>query len=162
MLFRNLFLVVAIVSLVAFAAGCGGSSQDDNGNTATTETATATPPESTGGNDKGVGPITEFDVASLDMARVGEGAEIFKVKCTACHKLEERYIGPALTGVTKRRKPEWVLNMILNPDVMVKEDETAKALFAEFLAPMTNQNLTEEEAKLVLTYFLDNDKGLEN
>ena len=41
-----------------------------------------------------------------------------------------------------------------------QEDEAAKALFAEYLAPMTNQNLTEEEATLLLTFLLDNDNKL--
>jgi mono/diheme cytochrome c family protein len=141
--------------------GCGGSSQEEGAGTA----QESSPPAQTGAageapGDKGVGPIDHFDVATLDMTRASEGEEIFTVKCTACHKIEERYIGPALSGITKRRTPEWILNMILNPDVMVKENEAAKALLVEYLAPMTNQNLTEEEARLVLTYFLDADEKL--
>jgi mono/diheme cytochrome c family protein len=142
-------------------AGCGGSGGD------TSEESAATSPGAQGGTsttlspggDRGVGPVEHIDLAQLDMSRADEGAEIFQAKCSACHKIEERYIGPALTGVTHRRKPEWILNMILNPDVMVKEDPTAKGLLAEYLAPMTNQNLTQEQAEAVLTFFLENDGG---
>lgn len=110
---------------------------------------------------KGVGPVDHVDVASLDESLKAKGEEIFNGKCSACHKLNERYIGPALSGVTKRREPEWILNMILNPDKMVREDPVAKSLLGEYIAPMTNFNLSMEEAEGVLVFFLDNDKGLQ-
>ena len=48
----------------------------------------------------------------------------------------------------------WVMNMILAPDKMVKEDPIAKKLLQEFNgSPMANQNLTEDEARAVLEYF---------
>ena len=44
--------------------------------------------------------------------------------------------------------------MILNPEVMVKEDPVAKALLIEFNgSPMANQGLTEDEARKILEYF---------
>jgi len=46
------------------------------------------------------------------------------------------------------------MNMILNPEVMVKEDPLAKELMAEFNgAPMANQGLTEDQARSILEYF---------
>jgi hypothetical protein len=45
------------------------------------------------------------------------------------------------------------MNMILNPDGMLKEDPIAKALLKEYNnAIMLNQNLTEEEARNVAEY----------
>jgi hypothetical protein len=74
--------------------------------------------------------------------------------CTACHKPEKNFIGPAPKGVLDRRTPEWIMNMILNPEQMVKEDATARQLLIEFNgAPMANQNLTKDEARQVLEYF---------
>jgi len=153
-------LSVALLFSTLLAA-CGGGGQE----TADTRSAPGgaqAPAAQSADDGKGVGPIDQVDVAALDMSRAAEGAEIFTMKCTACHKIEERYIGPALSGVTKRRKPEWIMNMILNPDVMVKEDPTAKGLLMEYIAPMTNQNLTPEEAKAVLTFFMKNDAALED
>jgi len=46
-----------------------------------------------------------------------------------------------------------LLIMILNPEKMVAENEAAKALLAEYLSPMANQNLTEEEARSIHEYF---------
>lgn len=104
-------------------------------------------------SDKGVGPITSINLGEIDNAMVEKGKEIFKAKCTACHKIDKRFVGPAILGVTERRSPEWIMNMILNPEVMVVENEIAKKLLAEYNAPMANQGLTEEEARAVLEYF---------
>jgi cytochrome c551/c552 len=139
--------------------GCGGGSDSNTASGTKAPAKTAAANKSEGASDIGVGPISKVDVASLTTAHSEKGKEIFDSKCTACHKLEERYIGPALAGVTERRKPEWIMNMIMNPDVMVKEDPQAKALFAEYLAPMTNQNLSEDEAKSLLAFLISVDNG---
>jgi hypothetical protein len=47
--------------------------------------------------------------------------------------------------------------MILNPENMLQQDPTAKALLAEYIAPMANQHLTRDEAESVLAYFLQQD-----
>ncbi len=103
--------------------------------------------------DKGVGPITSIRLAEIDPALAAKGEELFTNKCTACHKMEKRFVGPALKGITEKRTPEWIMNMILVPEKMVAENEEAKKLLAEFLSPMANQSLTEEEARAILEYF---------
>lgn len=114
----------------------------------------------TSGTDsgKGIGPVDHVDIAPLDATRARAGEQLFQTKCSACHRIEQRYIGPALAGVTERRKPEWILNQILNPEVMIQKDPTAKALLAEYVAPMANQHLTREEAESILAYFLQHDR----
>ena len=104
--------------------------------------------------NKGIGPIKSITLASeIDQELVTKGEEIHKLMCAACHKTDKRYIGPAPAGIMERRSPEWIMNMILNPDQMVKEDSIAKKLLAEYRAPMANQNLTEEQARAILEYF---------
>jgi len=105
--------------------------------------------------NKGIGPITNVILADeIDLDLVAKGEVVFTNKCTACHKVEKRYIGPSPQGILDRRTPEWVMNIILNPDVMVKEDPIAKQLLMEYNGtPMANQNLTEEEARSILEYF---------
>ena len=45
------------------------------------------------------------------------------------------------------------MNMILNPDGMLKEDPIAQALLKEYNnAIMLNQNLSEEDARAVAEY----------
>ena len=104
--------------------------------------------------DKGIGPVTSVELgAEIDEALVAKGKEIFDAKCSACHKVDKRYIGPSPAGIMDRRTPEWIMNMILNPDEMVAQNAQAKQLLAEYSSPMANQNLTEEEARNVLEYF---------
>ena len=105
--------------------------------------------------DKGVGPITSLTLpADIDQSMAAQGADIYKKMCTACHRADKKFIGPAPTGIMERRSPEWIMNMILNPEEMVQKDPLAKSLLMEFNgAPMANQNLTEEEARSVLEYF---------
>ena len=54
----------------------------------------------------------------------------------------------------ERRSPEWIMNMILNPEEMMAKDPIALKLLAAYnFAPMANQSLTEEEAREILEYF---------
>jgi len=103
--------------------------------------------------DKGVGPITSLTLTEVDETLAATGKELFKVKCSACHKMSKRFVGPGLAGITERRTPEWIMNMILNPELMVAENAEAKKLLAEYLSPMANQSLTEDEARAILEYF---------
>ncbi|MFL0353656.1 c-type cytochrome [Xanthomarina sp. GH4-25] len=105
--------------------------------------------------NKGVGPIKSVDLsADIDQSMATKGEDVFKKMCTACHRTDKKFIGPAPTGILERRTPEWVMNMILNPEEMTKSDPLAKELLMEFNgSPMANQNLTEAEARAVLEYF---------
>ena len=65
---------------------------------------------------------------------------------------KKRLTGPAMIGLLDRRTPEWVMNMILNPDVMEKQDPIAKKLVEEYNTLMLNQRLNEQQAREVLEY----------
>ena len=106
-------------------------------------------------SSKGVGPITSVTLDDeIDETLAKKGEEIYNQMCLACHRVGKKFIGPAPNGILERRSPEWVMNMILNPEGMVKEDALAKDLLLEFNgAPMANQGLTEEQARSVLEFF---------
>ena len=104
------------------------------------------------GPSKGVGPISHVALGDLDAALAAKGEKTFSGTCSACHKLDVRYVGPALAGVTKRRSPEWIMNMIMNPTGMTQEDPTAKALLAEYMT-QRSVSATEEDARALLEYF---------
>jgi cytochrome c551/c552 len=103
----------------------------------------------------GIGPVTSVDLSGeINQEMAAEGQAIYELKCTACHKVDKRFIGPSPQGIFERRTGPWIMNMILNPEQMVQEDPLAKLLLIEFNgSPMANQNLTEEEARAVLEYF---------
>jgi mono/diheme cytochrome c family protein len=148
---RKLLFFVVAITIMTTLASCGGSSEQ--------KPATATP-QTKQSNDqdpmanKGIGPVKQLTLVELNPAMAAEGEEIYKKMCSACHKPTEKFIGPAPKGILERRSPEWVMNMILNPEEMVKNDPIAKHLLIESnLAPMANQHLTEEQARKVLEYF---------
>ncbi|WP_025124832.1 c-type cytochrome [Myroides odoratimimus] len=124
-------------------------------NSSSSESESASlPSEKVDLTNKGVGPIKDLNLSDIDQSLADQGQEVFKNMCTACHKTEKRFIGPAPKGILERRTPEWVMNMILNPENMLENDPLAKELLKEFNgAPMANQNLTEQQARAVLEYF---------
>lgn len=153
--------IFAIIGICALAASCGEKKEEkkEGGfemNRAKKEVKVETESETVPVdlNNKGIGPITSVEFAKeIDTELVAVGEAKYSAICTACHMPNQRMIGPALAGVYDRRSPEWVMNMILNPDGMIKEDPIAKALYEEYnKAVMLNQNLSEEEARAVAEY----------
>ena len=52
------------------------------------------------GLSKGVGPIKELKLDAINSDLAAKGKSVFTAKCSACHKIEERYVGPGLKDVT--------------------------------------------------------------
>ena len=104
--------------------------------------------------NKGIGPVKEVTLGEIDDVLAAEGKALFEQLCTACHKPTEKLLGPAPKGILERRSPEWVMNMIMNPDEMIQKDPIAKQLLTEANGiPMANQNVAEEDARKILEYF---------
>ena len=147
-------MIICLVVILAIFS-CGGSG---NGESESTESIPQ-PRHATSEDDpmanKGIGPIKSVVLnETVDHEMAEEGQEVYNQYCTACHKPTEKFIGPAPKDILKRRSPEWIMNMILNPEVMVKEDPIAKKLLVEFnMAPMAKQPLTEDQARQILEYF---------
>ncbi len=141
--------------LIGVLWGCGQENKEQAGSDPPIKKEVSEAPKSTDPMDnKGVGPITSLELGPIDQAMVDEGKTIYDQMCTACHKANEKFIGPAPAGIMTRRSPEWIMNMILNPEEMVREDPIAKQLLVEYnMAPMANQGLTEDQARKILEYF---------
>jgi len=160
--------IITTLLMAGLFIGCGGKEEKkedgfkmDRQKTGTEQTQEAPPTDAVKPSEritldnKGVGPVKSVTLApEPDQALAASGKEIYDQMCLACHRIGKRFIGPAPNGILERRSPEWVMNMILNPEVMVKEDPLAKELLVEFNgSPMANQGLTEEQARAVLEYF---------
>lgn len=138
-----------LLTLIILLAGCSGSEQNGQ--------ATAEEKESSGLTDfeekHGIGPINEVvSVGEIDMEKVAVGKEIFRTKCSACHKMEQDYVGPALGNVLESRSPTYIMNMILNPVEMTKKHPEARKMLAQYMNQMTFQNVTQEEARAIVEY----------
>lgn len=108
---------------------------------------------------KGIGQIKNVNLHTpLELDRVERGKSVYEMKCSACHKLtDQRIVGPGWQGVTKLRKPEWIMNMILNVDVMLDQDPEAQKLLELCLTRMPNQNVSVGDARDILEFMRQND-----
>ena len=145
---RTLLKSAALCTSLILALGCGG----EGGEPAAEET-----PSEPGGLtavelEQGIGPVRDLALAPLDASLVSEGETAFVTKCSACHKIEERFVAPALGDVLERRTPEFVMNMILNADEMVQRHPAVRELLAEFYTPMPVQVRDHDEARAILEY----------
>lgn len=149
-----------VVTLALCLAGCGGKQAATNENSAPAPAAPAASAPAGG---------TETLPANLDQGpRAGEseydeakaklGETLFSSKgCSACHGFGKRVTCPDLAGVSMRRTAAWMESQILHPDLMVKQDPIAHALFAQYALQMPKQGLTLDEAKSVIEFFKHKD-----
>lgn len=108
---------------------------------------------------KGIGQVKKVTLENpLDQERIKRGFAIYEMKCQACHRLDDqRVVGPGWKNVTKNRKPEWIMNMIINVDVMLEQDEEAQKLLELCLTRMPNQNVSVGDARDILEFMRQND-----
>ena len=134
---KKLFAIMLLLLITAvYISGC--SSQDE---------------------EIGIGPVKEVKLGAIDKSLVDKGKTIFDTKCASCHKFDTKLVGPPLQGITQRRKPEWIMNMILNPVQMTQENPAAKELFTTYLIQMTFQDVSHDDARALLEYFRQVDGG---
>lgn len=147
----NKLLVLILGMGMLFSACSSKSSQSSS-----VDQATTLPPTT---SDKGVGEIKSVTLNNpLKPEMVARGQAIYDMKCGACHKLDDmRVVGPGWKGITGRRKPEWIMNMITNVEVMLDKDPAAQALLEECLTRMPNQNVSIGDSRDILEFMLSND-----
>jgi cytochrome c len=94
----------------------------------------------------------------VDAALADKGKATFQNKgCIGCHTVGGgKLTGPDLEGVVDRREFGWIVAMITNPDSMLKVDPVARQLFAQYMTPMANMNVSREEALAVYEYLRRN------
>lgn len=151
-----------LIALILTVFGCGGGKsrieeikEASKAEPAAVESSDVPASERITLDNKGVGKIKDLPLdPTIDNEMVARGKALFDTNCSACHKVDKRFIGPSPKGIMKRRSPEWIMNMILDPQLMVEQDRCAKDLLVEFNgAAMANQNMTEEQARDILEYF---------
>lgn len=152
---------VATLVCAAFLVGCSSEQKETTSKSdyKLSEDGAAEAEAEAVDNGMGIGPVKSLEVGTgIDQALATNGKAIFEGKCSACHQLsDQKIVGPGLAGVTDRRKPEWIMNMILNPEEMTKKDPEAKKLLGEHLTQMTNQNISEPDARALLEFLRQND-----
>ena len=94
---------------------------------------------------KGIGAVKNVTLKTpLEQDRVERGLAIYEMKCSACHKLDDkRVVGPGWKDVTK--------------NVMLEKDPEAQKLLELCLMRMPNQNMSIGDARDVLEFMRQND-----
>ncbi|MGV9004489.1 c-type cytochrome [Flavobacterium sp.] len=154
----NKSILVSLSFALLLACGKKEKENEEYNPAATTEATTATDASSYDPN-RGEGKYDKVEIgATLDHAMAAKGEEVAGVKCTSCHKLtDEKLVGPGWKGVTLRKKPEWIMNFITNPDPMIDKDPEVQAQLEICLVRMPNQGLADNEARELLEYMRKND-----
>lgn len=156
-------VMVAGASILLFACGGGDSKPaNENGGGSSEPPKSMVADPSSYDPKRGEGKFNESNVTigALDAAMASKGEAIAGTKCFSCHKItEEKLVGPGWKGVTQRKAPFWIMNFITNPDPMINKDPEVQAQLEICLVRMPNQNLTDEDARMVLEFMRKNDGG---
>ncbi len=101
----------------------------------------------------GIGPISQqMDLKPIDRAYAKTGEKLYNEKCLSCHELDTEKNGPPLRDITFRRKPEFIMNMMLNPDQMTRRHPEMRKLYAQYKALMAVPELKQEDARAILEF----------
>jgi cytochrome c len=144
---RQLHQIAILVAAGALA--CGGDRSAADGTQAASQAQSGPSADEL---EKGIGPVRQVMLGPVDPALAARGQVDFEMKCTSCHQMEERYVGPPLGTVLERRTPEFVMNMMLNPSEMTQKHPVVRELVGEYMLAMPFQDLTEPEARAILEY----------
>ena len=153
---RKSFLAIALlISCTLFFAACNSEEKPNESTTTKTQEPAANQSEVHGTEVK-PGEITLTTPLNQEWVKAGKG--IYDLKCQSCHRLtDERLVGPGWAGVTKRREPHWIMNMITNVDMMLETDPEAQKLLEQCMVRMPNQNLSKDESRQIIEFMRSND-----
>jgi mono/diheme cytochrome c family protein len=96
----------------------------------------------------------EIKTADVEITKT-DGEVLFKASCATCHKPNEKLVGPALQGVTKRwESKELLYDFVRNSQEVIARNAYAKKLFKEYnQSPMLPYpQLTDEDIQGILDY----------
>lgn len=110
----------------------------------------------------GIGKFEKFSVTGdhLDSVLIAKGDEFFSSKCSACHLLTaEDSNGPGWFGITSKRSPAWLMNMMTNTEEMIELDPSLNGRLKKYKSTMPDYQLTKDEARAILEFMRYNDSG---
>ena len=88
-------------------------------------------------------------------ADIDLGKKLFNTNCAACHKLDKKAVGPALSGVTEKYDKQWLYDWIRNGNQMIRDgDAQAIAIWEEYnRSVMTNYpQFSDQDIDNILAY----------
>lgn len=89
------------------------------------------------------------------------GKKIFNAQCGACHKLDKKMVGPALSGIADKYSMDWIIAWTQdNAALRASGDKDAIAIFEEYNGAIMPAfpNLSEQDIKDIVAYTIVGDK----
>lgn len=80
------------------------------------------------------------------------GQQLFKDKCAQCHTMEYKNTGPDISDMLAVRKPEWIMNFLLNKEEMLLRDSLAILTRKKYEVDCGSIITQEHEAREMLEY----------
>lgn len=93
--------------------------------------------------------------ADAPEASIDKGKSIFTTRCTSCHNVNAKMVGPALANVDQRHSFDWIVNFVHSPKTLIeKNDKDAVGLYNQFSQIMMpdHQDLSSDDIKNVVAY----------
>lgn len=89
-----------------------------------------------------------------DAAAIAAGDALFKGNCAQCHAVNEKVVGPALAGISKRRPMSWIIPWVKNSSkVVASGDAYAVKLFDEYQKQqMPSFQLSDQEITSIVAW----------
>jgi len=145
---------ILLISALAFFAACGGNESGQQ--TSSSQQEAEKPYDPT----IGAGKFTSVTISdTIDQNLAEAGKLTFENKCVSCHKLNaEKLVGPGLKGITTRKKAEWIMNYVSNPELMMEKDPELQEQVKIYTVRMPNQGISETEARNLYEFLRQNDK----
>ncbi|MDH5598037.1 MAG: c-type cytochrome, partial [Cyclobacteriaceae bacterium] len=102
------------------------------------------------------------ELLSTDEAVISAGQQLFEANCKTCHRVHEKYVGPALQNVYNRAPSiDWIKTFIKNPTKVINSgDQYANDLYNEYKTIMTGFPFEDDQIVSILSYIkAETDKG---
>jgi len=99
-------------------------------------------------------PAPLLTLTAADAELVAAGDALFKGNCAQCHAVNDKVVGPALAGITRRRPLAWLIPWVQNSSkVVASGDAYGVKLFDEYQQQqMPSFNLSAPEIKAIMLY----------
>lgn len=98
--------------------------------------------------------IKELKLNPINQKLVDQGKNLFNSKCTPCHNLDSKLVGPPLRKIAQQQTPLFLMNYLMDTKEMQQKEPQLKELIKQYSGVvMPDQGLKEKEAQSLVEYF---------